>query len=341
MDERKPGFINAQFAYNKQIKANLDKVREDVKNASSTHEIIENFHTYSEDLNLTYKNKIFWILILITVMLFLGLFLMLSAIGSEQALYLLIVPIITIIIAFIIRKNDDERQELIKYIENQYLQKKYDFENHKSQKKITHNDMVSNYSHLFKKGNYSNNIPYYASGSFIHNQKTIPYTIFNYHFVDKRTEKYKENGKWKTRVIYDHYDNWGIFMSDINCISFSITDYKNKHFPIPWTTSSADFNKRHFISGGNEIELAKLMQPVNVLMFEKLLGTHASFELTSNDALPTLCWNFNRNILKRNYESASSCVTAKQFGGHLSGLSLPQFEVLLQDIKPLLEKLVK
>lgn len=343
MDDKKQNFIKRELNYNKGVKHNLKNLSEALSDCDSATSMLKVLDDYPTDKDLQYKNKIFWSLILLTLVLFAAIAALIANVlyGSSASLYLFILPLITLITAFVYKESDTERQTLIAAIEDQYLQKKYAFENHREQEKIPHNEILRHYATLFKKGNHDNQIPYFASGHLVHDQQSLPYTIFQYHYINKRKETYTENGKRKTRIVYDHYDNWGVFVSDVNCPSFSITDYKNRHFPIPWSTSSIEFNKRHSITGENEIELAKLMQPANVLMFEKLLTGHSSFELLCNNAIPTLCWNFNWNILKPVNASPSSCIKLKQLSGHLAGLSMPEYEILIHDLKPLLEKLVK
>lgn len=340
--EDKKSFIKRELAYNGEVQNNLKTLRDDIKLCNSAAEMLEKIDSYPIDLNLKYKNKAFWFFILISALLAVAIFFTFPILpSSEASLYFYLIPFATLIVAFIFKKNDTERQSLIAYIEDFYIQKKYNFKNHTGQEKIPHDTILKNYAALFKKGNYKNDIPYYASGSLEHEKRQLPYTIFQYHYIDKRKETYRENGKTKTRIVYDHFDNWGIFISDVECPSFSITNYANNHFPQLWTTSSIDFNKKHSITGANEIELAKIMQPANVLVFEKLLGQHSSFELTCNNAIPTLCWNFNWDILQRKNNSPSYCATAKQLNGHLSGISLPEYEVLIKELKPLLDKMVK
>lgn len=342
MSDSKENIFKKELAYNKNVEKNLSDIRSDIEQCHSTEDIINTFQSYENDKELVYKNNIFYTALLITL---------LTAGGAAYSIYLtqdfgatsiilLVASLIFLTTGLIYKKNDDGRQNLISFIEDTYLEKKYQFQEMAEQKEIAHNEIVSKYDHLFRKGNYKNNIPYFASGVLAHNQKALPYTVFQYHFVDKRTETYRENGKTKKRVVYDHYDNWGIFISNIQCTSFSITDYKNKHFKNKWTTSSIDFNKRHFITGGSEIELAKLMQPANVLMFEKLFSGHPTFELTCNNVIPTICWNFNWNILQRINKSANNCTTAKQFSGHLAELHMPEYETLMKDLNPLLDKMV-
>lgn len=342
MSEKKENFFKRELAYNTHIKNNLLDIRNDIENCNSSEDIINTFESYKDEKNLVYKNKIFYISLLIALVIgSIGLYIaFLSKDFGLPFIILSVIAFIFLIIGTIYKKTDDERQSLISFIEDKYLEGKYKFQIMAQQEDLSHEKITNAYQHLFKKGNYSNDIPYFVSGSLTHNQKPLPYTVFKYHFVDKRTETYRENGKNKKRVVYDHFDNWGIFISNIECASFSITNYRNKHFSNTWTTSSIDFDRRHSISGSNEMELAKLFQPANVLMFEKLLSKHPTFELTCNSAIPTVCWNFNWDVLKRVNSNANNCISSKQFSGHLANLHMPAYEQLLKNLNPLLDKMV-
>lgn len=333
-------FVKRELAYNRNVRDNLVELENKIRGCNTAEQFLKCFDDYPSDCSLKYKNNIFYILATIASILCFLVFFVAIKEGDQALLYLLLMPLIVFFTGYYFKQSDEHRQRLITAMENIYLEKKYGFEWLKDQPNITHQQNRQDYAFLFKKGNHKNDTSYYASGFFDLDGKQMPYTIFQYHYIDKHIETYRENGKKKERVVYKYYDSWGVFVSCISSPAFAITSYDNRYFSIPWSTSLIEFNERHSISGESEIELAKMLTPKNLLFFESFLKAHDFFELVSNDTNATLCLTFKWDILERENITPKKCISVKQLGEHFSGLSMPAFEVFQDKTKPLLNRMV-
>lgn len=336
---QKENFISRELLHNSKVKKNLAVIRNTVADCCSADDIVDAVNVFPEGMSIKYQNKIFWIWFSMTLVLFGLVFYFYNEGGS---IYLFLAPAASLIAALVFRKSDASRKKLVDFVEDSYVQRKYGFEYGREIDEVSHESLMSDYGFLFKRGNYDNQIPQYGSGYFQHNGKDVPYIVYNYHFVvEKKEVRRDSSGKEKVEYRYEHYDKWGVCFSGVKADAFSITSYKNKFFPVRWTTSSIGFNKRHFVTGGNEIGIAKLMQPSNVLMFEKLFSGQSHFELVHDSSKGTACWVFDDNVFKKENSGRQTYTTAKELGKNLSNLKLPVYEDIFNRLKSLIKEVVQ
>ncbi len=313
---------------------------------ASLSDISSIFYAHENEGTLKYKNKIFWCAIFVSsLILLISIYFMsltFKHFDSGYGFLWLILPFFAFSFAANQRKTEAARLALVEKAQKIYLSLKYGFVNFQEQANITHHQNLTEFSAFFKRGNYENKVPFYASGLIQCEDKDVPYTAINYHYVNRREVVSTDaNGKRRIKVVYDHFDSWGMFLGDIQAPAFALTSYRNNYYPYQWTTSSIAFNKKHFITGRSEIELAKLMQPRNVLILEKLFSSHGYFEFISGESIDSVYWAFEQNIFLRDYDQFNNCDTAAKIGNMLETLRLPMFEKLMTEIKPILEKVVK
>lgn len=333
-----------EIAHNSIVDKNLKRIHGILDRADSLESLELALQEESPDVALSFKNRFFWWMML--AYLIPGILLCMAAwkitIAYENIwlLSLFLVPLGIFFYLCTFFRSDAPRQQMVARALNVYEQLKYNFRNGAPQQSLAHDDIVKDFAHVFKRGNHSNSLPRYASGRLQNAEQDLEFTIFNYHYVNKRTEVYYEGKTRKTRVVYDHFDRWGGFVSGCQPIGVAITSFKNRVYPTKWDTSSINFNKRHHITGASEIELAKLFQPVNILMIEKMLADHKEFDLQVSNQLPVLYWGVNQDLFQRKVPNLQP-TTLGQLRHQLSGLQLPQLEHFLQNLQPLLTKVAQ
>lgn len=344
--EKQQSIFAQEILHNKIVKQRINNINASLNSVTSINDMSSVFYAQEHEGTLKYKNKIFWFFIAAaTLTLLITIYLMgltFKHFDSGYGFLWLILPFFAFAFAAKQRKTDAARLALVEKAQKIYLSLKYGFVNFQEQANITHHQNLAEFSAFFKRGNYENKIPLYVSGLIQCEDKEIPYTAINYHYVNRREEVSTDaNGKRRIKVVYDHFDSWGMFLGDIQFPAFALTSYRNNYYPYQWTTSSIDFNKKHFITGRSEIELAKLMQPRNILMLENLFSTHGYFEFISSENINSVYWAFEQNIFLRDYDQLNNCDTAAKIGNMLETLRLPMLEKLMTEIKPILEKVVK
>lgn len=332
-----------ELQHNSRVDDNLGALRSALEQAGDADGLLQRLRELGDDCSLAYKNGVFFrLLLLVLPVSVLAVWLIVRLATELQAGWpwaLLVLPGGALIWVFGFLRSGGRQRQLLAQAEDEYEQLKYGFRNQTGQQALSHDEVVQDFAHAFRQGNHSNEIPRYASG-LLPGPDAQPFTLFNYHYVNERRETYYENGRRKERTVYDHFDRWGIFIAGMPALGFALTSYKNRVFPQRWDTSSIAFNRRHHITGASEVELAKLFQPANVLMFEQFFAGMREFDLQVSDRLPVLYWGTTANLFKRQ-NGHGQVGTAFQLAEHLEGLRLPHFEQLLARLQPLLEKMVK
>ncbi len=349
-------FIMDEINHNLKVRKNINAIHNDIKKCTSADDVISTLEKYPEDQQLIYKSNLLPTLIKISIALLvlkiISIFLFNTSPMPGIILIATILITITYKIACIWLK--DSYDTLIPFIETVYLEKKYGFEQDKEQENISHKKILKSFKSLFKKGNDQdkiifskggnlNKIVYFASGKLSYDQQEFPYTIFQYNYIHRK--EFKETNNYKreeTTTVYNtHYKRWGIFISGIEHPSFAITNHYDRYFPRIWKTSSLDFNEKYCISSEHDSDLTQFIEPANIYILEQLYENYSSSAIVHKKSIQTLCWNFDRNILKHANKNPNDCINTKQLSSHVAGLYIPEYERLMRDTKHLLNILVK
>lgn len=333
-----------EFQYNAGVDAGIARVREIIEQAQESSALLSALHAEGVQCRLLYKNGFFWKLLAIYTLPAAAWAMMTAWLvkrtDTSGLMLLYLLPVAGFFWLLRFYRSNNARKELQVRALDVQEQLKYGFRNQTAQPGLEPDQMVGAFAHAFKRGNHSNEIRRHASGVLTHQDAEIPYTLFNYHYINKRKESHYESSKRRERDVYEHFDRWGIFVAGAESQGFALTSYRNRIYPQRWDTSSIEFNKKHHITGVSEIELARIFQPVNVLMFEQLLAGYREFELEVSGRLPVLYWGFDKDIFKRSLNGTEP-QNAAQLAEQLDSLRLPNFEQLMQSLQPLLEKMVK
>lgn len=123
----------------------------------------------------------------------------------------------------------------------------------------------------FQRGNYSRDIRKVRVGSRTMNDRSVGYTIVDYHWVQKvkEVETYTDSkGRMRQRVVvrYYHFDRVGIAL-ELGAPG-RLCVYSEGGFPVPtetWTTADPEFNKRFEVRSSTEMVAASILKPTVVL----------------------------------------------------------------------------
>ncbi|RUO71764.1 hypothetical protein [Idiomarina ramblicola] len=362
----KGNFISRELAHNKDVTARLKTITEEFKSPESAEGLLESLRSYPEDYHLAYQNTIAWIASAIGA-LALATVILLIVNGNLEgwvAAGLCVVAVIPFIFVLTYLNKNRKRHALLESFFNRYEEIKYGFTYGGDQENISFNDNTALFSNAFRRGNYKNYFPVYASGATDYEGKSLNYTLFTYKFVNRARRTKTVKRKKVQYFEYDYYKQWGVFVSDVNVPAFSISSFTKKHYPEVWTTSDDRFNQKYYVSASSEIEIAKLMQPANVLMFEKVLESlprsagsfsrsskgddihnfHpplSSTELVGSRETPSLYWNINLNPFERTSTDQPKLDTPAALAGYLETIFLENFDQIFDSIQPLFKKVIK
>ncbi|MFY9074438.1 DUF3137 domain-containing protein [Malaciobacter mytili] len=193
--------------------------------------------------------------------------------------------------------------------------------NIKKDSTISHYYLNSNYFG-FNRGNYQNKLKEtYIISNFQANTYLLEAKLFNYHYVNKRTETYKCGKSTCTRTVYDHYNKYGIEVDFKNTSNIVINaDIFSVHLPQTFKTSSIKFNKKFQVKCEDEFTAVKFLQPSLIVYFEDLAKefNYLSFQFINNK----LCIMFsNFDVLPNSASRKYGLTSPKEFIEELNGFT--------------------
>lgn len=327
-DKIQQSFIQQQL-HNETVKDNIQTIYQLAENHSS-QELIQMLHQWSKTPPvLTVTNTLFWTLIGAAI----GVGVLCLLIGLP--LWAFILPIGILVFAFIKKENNKARNELFGFLRSKVLQDKYELQFNTVLPNYTLNNLQQMFT-LFGRGNHENYISDSVSGFMNIAENEYPFTLYQYHYVNERSHRDQDGN---IKYSYDHYDRWGIFISNIPYHGISISNDQTKacQLGIKWTTSDIQFNKKFKMSGNNEIDLAKFFNPARVMLLDQILAKDR-VDLILHPTHPVLCWQFEQNIF-RVQPKQPAIHTIHQLAEFLQKLEMPEWEALRQKLTPLLEKM--
>ncbi len=125
----------------------------------------------------------------------------------------------------------------------------------------------------FDRGNYSRSIESLIQGKFTGEKRSFSYHYLHFHYVNRReiTET-DSQGRESTRVVYDHYDRYGLLLPFPY-----ITAVKIQHQPKllglnkgTYQPASIDFNKQFHVWAKEEFQAARFLTPTTVQTIENI-----------------------------------------------------------------------
>lgn len=272
------------------------------------------------------QNYSFWICICLAVVALIC--------ASTIHPYFTLLGIGFVVYAFIQRQSPKAYQGLIQRLEAFILADQYQLQFDRPTE-FPDAPTVLNFP-LFRLGNHNNEIRQCIYGSWTFDGKIQPFMLFNYHYINQ-VETRDSDGKKK--VKYEHHDLWGILVHHMSLqgISISAHQKRNCRLGIAWNSPDIQFNQRYQLSGRNEMQLARFFSPSRILKLEQAMQDYQG-DFYIHPDFPSLLWLFDQDILKK--QSIHSPIQRiEDLVLHLEQLSMPQFEHLQQNLKPLLAEL--
>lgn len=270
---------------NKSFKKLLNSIKKGINSAKSSDDIVNTvFLVKNYDGPLKFKNTIPYGLSFFSFVLGFVYFMGTGAdFISFKSLITWVVSIsISLIFFFYGYKRNDRLSSLSK---KAYL-KDAEFDNELQDGSKDIEELKKDFL-VFNSGNNSQKIQEYKT----YNNGDSSFEYFNHHYVEQRTETYsstdgKGNSTMKTRVVYDHYDRYGIILpfegydgvivkENVPCLpSFSSFSYK---------PAFNEFNKLLSAYGKDELTIAKFLKPIVVEKMVEYSGTFNNFLIEINN----------------------------------------------------------
>ncbi len=308
------------------LKQTINKIDEKIKKVNTKeelNEVLEIIKSYKKPF--IYENNKYFL-----ISGFLFLFILLYNIyflwewndgwtdSNSLALGLIVllgVPIYLLLTPFI-------RNMKIKNIENAIYKIDMMLDNNIRKDTVLSHYYLNNNYFGFNRGNYKNMLKEtYIISNFQANTYLLEAKLFNYHYINKRTQTYKCGKSTCTRTVYDHYDKYGIEVDFENISNIVITaDIFSVNLPQTFKTASINFNKKFQIKCEDEFTAVKFLQPSLIVYLEDLTKEYKylSFQFLNNK----LCIMFsNFDVLPNSTSRKYGLDSPEEFIKELNGFT--------------------
>ncbi len=256
----------------------------------------------------------------------------------------LISGLLMIFWAYISYEDKQPIDDVIEFLEQQSINKKYQLALHQQPQHISVPlQPVLFIAHLkrlfpvFNQGTISNDLPYYASTVWEDKDgQQHQVMVFQYHYVNEMLVRDKNGDDVRVKEI--HKDLWGVFVFDVETQGLAITTAnKDFYYPyrFPWHTSDIQTNQKLNIFGSDEMQTAKLLSPAFVLRLADFFAQRQG-DLMFHPSSHTLCFLGPANLFKISTQ-AKNIQDISALRGHLRTFKLPYLESLQRDLIPFLK----
>lgn len=127
----------------------------------------------------------------------------------------------------------------------------------------------------FQRGDYLREVTSLHSGVASLKTGELPYKLIQFHWVNERviTRTYRDNEgntHQQTETVYDHFYRTALLAEIDLAVDAYVYGYGGYSRGVSWKSASRNFNRIYNVNGASDIEVAKLMKPALVLLFEDL-----------------------------------------------------------------------
>lgn len=328
--------IHIRRKKNERVFSNITRLWEIGRKAQSHQDILDALHPWNAPIVLKFENVLPLFLAATGVFFILILWVNPANIWTQVSCFC---GLMMVFWAYISYQDKAPIHEVIQFLEQQSMAKKYQLASHQQPQHISITlQPVLFIAHLkglfpvFNQGSISNHFPYYASTIWTdENEQQHQVMVFQYHYVNEVRVRDKNGNDVKVKEI--HKDLWGVFIFDIAIQGLAVTT-GNKTFDhsyrFPWHTSDIQTNQKLNIFGSDEMQTAKLLTPAFVLkladFFEQRQG-----DLMFHPTRSTLCFLGPLNLFKISTQ-AKNIQDISTLRGHLRTFKLPYLERLQDDL---------
>lgn len=120
----------------------------------------------------------------------------------------------------------------------------------------------------FHRGSHSREITQAYTGYLIRENTSSSFSFYQLHFVNARIETYLENGKVKTRTVYDHFDRYYLVLPFpwVTGVSVRTDSQSEIDRPYRWDSNHPDFANYVRLTGDTMMKATRFGKPA-VVMF--------------------------------------------------------------------------
>ncbi|WP_291371009.1 MULTISPECIES: hypothetical protein [unclassified Acinetobacter] len=333
--------IHIRRKKNERVFNNVARLWDITRKAQTHQDILDSLHPWNAPIVLKFENVL--PLLLAAAGLFFILLIFINP-GNIWIQISLISGFFMIFWAYISYEESKPVDEVIEYLEQQTIAKKYNlaFQQQPQHLSVPMQPVLF-IAHLkrlfpvFNQGSISNDFPYYASTQWTDDEgKQHQVMVFQYHYVNEIRMRNKDGNEVQVKEV--HKDLWGVFVFDVEVQGLAVTTAnKDFYYPysFPWHTSDIQINQKLNIFGSDEMQMAKQLTPAFVLRLDEFFAQRQG-DLIFHPDSHILCFLgpadlFHISTRAKNIQDISA------LRGHLRTFKLPYLESLQLDLTQFLK----
>ena len=315
---------------------NIARLWELGRSAHDHQALLDGLHPWNAPINLKFENVLAWFQGCIGLIFLLPVWITPANIWAQLSF---ILGLVIMAWAYFSYEQDDPIEEVIDFLEQQSIAKKYQlaFDRQPHHISVPFNSIhfIAHLKQLFpvfEQGSVSNKITRYASTVWQdENDQAHQVMLFQYHYVNVIRVRDKNGDEHQVKEI--HKDLWGVFVFDINTQGLAVsTSNKKFYYPYsyPWHSSDIQINQRLKFYGSDEMETAKLMTPAFVLRLADFFKNREG-DLLFHPESKMLCYIGPHDLFK--ISSKTNVIQdISALRGHLRTFKLIELENLQRDL---------
>ena len=123
----------------------------------------------------------------------------------------------------------------------------------------------------FKRGNYKREFKQLIQGKYAGTEHSFSYHYWHFHYVNRRTETTTNSkGQVTTRVVYDHFDRYGVILPFAYCRNLFITAFAAEGIKGErYSSDSGRFNKIFQVRAADTMQAARFLKPAIIIALEE------------------------------------------------------------------------
>lgn len=333
--------IHIRRKKNERVFNNVARLWDIARKAQTHQDILDALHPWNAPIVLKFENVL--PLLLAAAGLFFILLIFIHP-GNIWVQISLISGFFMIFWAYISYEESKPVDEVIEYLEQQSIAKKYHLAFQQQPQHISVPlQPVLFIAHLkrlfpvFNQGSIANDFPYYASTQWTDDEgKQHQVMVFQYHYVNEIRIRNKDGSEVQVKEV--HKDLWGVFVFDVEVQGLAVTT-ANKEFyypySFPWHTSDIQINQKLNIFGSDEMQMAKLLTPAFVLRLDEFFAQRQG-DLIFHPDSHILCFLGPADLFHIS-SRAKNIHDISALRGHLRTFKLPYLESLQRDLTQFLK----
>ena len=315
---------------------NIARLWELGRSAHDHQALLDGLHPWNAPINLKFENVLAWFQGCIGLIFLLPVWITPTNIWAQLSF---ILGLVIMAWAYFSYEQDDPIEEVIDFLEQQSIAKKYQlaFDRQPHHISVPFNSIhfIAHLKQLFpvfEQGSVSNKITRYASTVWQdENDQAHQVMLFQYHYVNEIRVRDKNGDEHQVKEI--HKDLWGVFVFDINTQGLAVsTSNKKFYYPYsyPWHSSDIQINQHLKFYGSDEMETAKLMTPAFVLRLADFFKNREG-DLLFHPESKMLCYIGPHDLFK--ISSKTNVIQdISALRGHLRTFKLIELENLQRDL---------